>query len=154
MSPTSTPAVAPSAHTATRLCTRVWRGAGRGRVAHAVRTSPSNALSTTITPIMARSSAASIALSNARCATTGAANAAGTDQITSHRTTFRSAVLDRRWIAAPNGFISEEATRSEAIARPGGTWNTPTSSGVSNAPPPMPVSPMTPPRTKPAAMIA
>jgi hypothetical protein len=58
----------------------------------------------------------------------------------------------RRCTAAPIGFIMALATRSLDTAASGGTLKKRTSTGVINAPPPIPVSPTTTPTPNAAVM--
>ena len=58
----------------------------------------------------------------------------------------------RRWTREPTGFITALATRSDDTAVSGSTSKKSTSTGVINAPPPIPVRPTTMPIPKAAAV--
>ncbi len=76
-------------------------------------------------------------------------NAAGTEPMHSHSTSWRFTVRRRRCTIAPAGFMKRLATTSEETAVSGSTRKTKISMGVMRAPPPMPVRPTTKPTTSP-----
>ena len=82
------------------------------------------------------------------------ANADGTEPMHSHSTRRLSTVPRLACTAAPTGFITSEATRSEATAVEGWTFRSSTRIGVISAPPPMPVRPTTKPTIRPARTSA
>jgi hypothetical protein len=78
------------------------------------------------------------------------AKAAGTDPSASQPSRPVWTVRRRRWTTAPTGFITRLVTRSLEMAASGATPKNSTSSGVSRAPPPMPVRPTSSPTRAPA----
>jgi hypothetical protein len=135
------------------VCRRPLRAAALLRDCSHARNTIAAAATVSVTPRKLRVTFSTVSLSPVAFRMKTPANAAGIEPTHSHRTSSHRTVRRRTWTPPPTGFITMAATRSEETAVVGLIPKKIRSTGVINAPPPMPVKPTVKPTSTEARTI-